>query len=170
MRRPPVQLVTGLLEKDPAKRYTLEQALAHPWVRGDAAPSTPLASGLLTSLLAFNARNKFRKMAMELVASTMSAAAVAELCRKRIVRGVELTSTLDLDGGGGGGVRPGAMVLHNGGGASVAVAAAGGGGGGAAGHHQNNVLLGGARNARCPLTSRPLADIADPVEDDRGFV
>ena len=36
---------------------------------------------------------------------SMLAAAVAELCRKRIVRGVELTSTLDLDGGGGGGER-----------------------------------------------------------------
>ena len=61
------ELVSGLLEKDPAKRYTLEQALAHPWVRGEAAPATPLAAGLLSSLLAFNARNKFRKMAMELV-------------------------------------------------------------------------------------------------------
>ena len=71
-------------------------------------------------------------------------------------------------GGGGGGGRPGplAMVVAGDGGAAAA-----GGGGGGGHHHQNNAnaLLGGARNARCPLTSRPLAEIAEPVEDERGF-
>ena len=61
--------------------------------------------------------------------------------------------------GGGGGARPAATA-----GGTVAVGRPGGGGG-----HQQ-ALLGGARNARCPLTSKPLAQITDPVEDASGFV
>ena len=74
-----VELVSGLLERDPAKRYTMEQALAHPWVAGDAAPDTPLSRDILSSLLSFNARNKFKKAATKLVASTLGAADVASL-------------------------------------------------------------------------------------------
>lgn len=73
------ELVQGLLEKDPRKRYTLQQALDHPWVRGESAPDAPLDKGLLTSIMSFQAQNKFRKKALELVASTLSAADVATL-------------------------------------------------------------------------------------------
>lgn len=75
------ELVTGLLEKNPAKRYTLEQALDHPWVRGDAAPDTAFDRSLLSSIVTFQAaaQNKFKRRAMELVASTLSAADVAKL-------------------------------------------------------------------------------------------
>ena len=73
------ELVQGLLEKDPAKRYTLAQALAHPWVTGDAAPDTPLDAELLSSIMSVTAANKFKKRALELVASTLSAADVASL-------------------------------------------------------------------------------------------
>ena len=79
------ELVLGLLDKDPQRRYTLEQALAHPWVRGDAAPSAPLDAGLLSSLLHFSARNGFKRRAMDLVAASMSAAATAAL-REAFVR------------------------------------------------------------------------------------
>lgn len=72
---------------------------------------------------------------------------------------------MEVRGGDGGG-RPGPLAMVDAG--DGGAAAAGGVGGH---HHQNtNALLGGARNARCPLTSKPLAEIADPVEDARGFV
>ena len=74
------ELVQGLLEKDPRKRYTLQQALDHPWVRRESAPDAPLDKGLLISIMSFQAQNKFRKKALELVASTLSAADVATLC------------------------------------------------------------------------------------------
>ncbi len=73
------ELVSGLLEKDPAKRYTLEQALAHPWVSGEAASDAPIDKALISSMLQFNVRNKFRKNALKLVASALSAADIASL-------------------------------------------------------------------------------------------
>lgn len=67
------ELITGMLEKDPTKRYTVEQALAHPWVTGDAASDKAIDRAVLNALLAFNARNKFKKAAIEMVASHLTA-------------------------------------------------------------------------------------------------
>lgn len=67
------------MEKDPHKRYTLEQALSHPWVTGEAAPTTVLDKSLLASLGSFNAKNKFKKAAIRMVASTLTASDVANL-------------------------------------------------------------------------------------------
>jgi hypothetical protein len=142
------ELVRGLLEKDPSKRYTLEQvrrgpgregggggaevcsggggielnraksatqacwtlnrpspspapplpplarpqALAHPWVRGESAPDMPLDRSLLQSITTFQANNRFKKKALELVASTLSAADVTTL-RAAFVK-------MDKDGSG----------------------------------------------------------------------
>jgi len=72
---------------------------------------------------------------------------------------------------GGGGMRPAATTATVGGGTVVVgTAPAGGPGPGAAAGGHNQALLGGARNARCPLTTKLLADISEPVEDQRGFV
>jgi calcium-dependent protein kinase len=73
------ELIMGLLEKDPTKRYTLRQALEHPWVSGDAAPDVALNREILASLVSFNAKNKFKKNALKLVASTLGAPEVAAL-------------------------------------------------------------------------------------------
>ena len=73
------ELLSGLLEKDPAKRYTLAQALAHPWVIGGAAPDKALDMSLVSSLQSFNAKNKFKKNVLKLVASALSAADVQAL-------------------------------------------------------------------------------------------
>jgi calcium-dependent protein kinase len=73
------ELVCGLLEKDPYKRYTIEQAIAHPWVTGDAAADVPIDKSLIQSMCEFNLRNRFKKEALKLVASTLSAADVQSL-------------------------------------------------------------------------------------------
>ena len=73
------ELLAGLLEKDPVKRYTLAQALEHPWVVGGAAPDLPLDMSLVSSLQSFNAKNKFKKNVLKLVASALSAADVQAL-------------------------------------------------------------------------------------------
>lgn len=62
------ELVAGLLEKDPHKRYTLEQALAHPWVQGHGATDTPISKNIIKSMQTFNRHNKFKKAALKLIA------------------------------------------------------------------------------------------------------
>jgi calcium-dependent protein kinase len=73
------ELVSGLLEKDPEKRYTLHQALEHAWVVGDAASDEKIDRSVVASLMAFNARNRFKKEALKLLASTFNASEVASL-------------------------------------------------------------------------------------------
>lgn len=73
------ELLTGLLDKDPAKRYTLAQVLAHPWVAGDAASDERIDRSILSSLLSFTAKNKFKKEALRLAATAMTAQDVAKL-------------------------------------------------------------------------------------------
>lgn len=73
------ELVEGMLDKDPTKRYTIEQALAHPWVKGDAAPDAKMDKMVLQSMKGFTARNKFKREALRMIASTLGAADVANL-------------------------------------------------------------------------------------------
>lgn len=73
------ELVTGLLEKDAAKRYSIEEALSHPWVNGEVAPDEPIDRQVVLSMYNFNANNKMRKAALRMVASTLSAADVQRL-------------------------------------------------------------------------------------------
>jgi calcium-dependent protein kinase len=67
------ELIAGMLEKDPSKRYTVEQALAHPWITGDAASDKAIDRSIVNALLAFNARNKLKKAAIKLVANHLTA-------------------------------------------------------------------------------------------------
>ena len=67
------ELLSGLLDKDPAKRYTLEQVLSHPWVTGEAASDERIDRSVLTSLMDFTARNKFKKEARVLLAAPTAA-------------------------------------------------------------------------------------------------
>lgn len=68
---PAKDFISRLLEKDPAKRLTIDGALAHSWVAGDGAAAVPLDRALIQNLLAFNARNKFKRNAVHLVATTL---------------------------------------------------------------------------------------------------
>lgn len=51
-------LITKLLEPDPTKRYTVKQALAHPWISGNEAIDKELK--VQEDLLAFQAKRKFK--------------------------------------------------------------------------------------------------------------
>jgi len=73
------ELLMGLLEKDPTKRYTLVQALNHPWVTGVAASTSKVDAKVISSLISFNRNNKFKKNALNLIASTFEASEVAML-------------------------------------------------------------------------------------------
>mmetsp|Transcript_9002 Transcript_9002/g.15352 ORF Transcript_9002/g.15352 Transcript_9002/m.15352 type:complete len:804 (+) Transcript_9002:196-2607(+) len=54
-------LISRLLQKEPAQRYTAEQTLKHPWIKGTAAPETAMPDTTIANLRAFNARRRFRK-------------------------------------------------------------------------------------------------------------
>lgn len=68
------ELVSGLLEKNPYRRYTVDQALSHPWVSGDAAPDIPIDRSVVDSMVKWIAHNKLRREALKLVSSTLTAA------------------------------------------------------------------------------------------------
>jgi serine/threonine protein kinase len=63
-----MELITGLLERDPEKRYTIEEALEHPWTRGETASSKIIMPHIIQSLLAFQNRSKFKMEALRRVA------------------------------------------------------------------------------------------------------
>jgi serine/threonine protein kinase len=62
-----IQVVKGMLERDPKKRLTAEQLLALPWLGADAAsctaPHKPLPGEVSDRLQKFAAMNSFKKVA-----------------------------------------------------------------------------------------------------------
>lgn len=89
------ELVGGMLERDPAKRYTVEQVLEHPWLQGgdgSSATDGELDVGVLQRLQRFDAHNRFQRKALRLVASSLSAEDVQRL-RQTFVE-------MDADGSG----------------------------------------------------------------------
>ncbi|KAL8140165.1 hypothetical protein V2J09_006186 [Rumex salicifolius] len=66
-------LVKKMLNSDPKERFTAYQVLNHPWIKEDGeAPDTPLDNGVLNRLTQFRAMNKFKKLALRVVAGCLS--------------------------------------------------------------------------------------------------
>ncbi|XP_009418968.2 calcium-dependent protein kinase 17 [Musa acuminata AAA Group] len=73
-------LVRRMLVRDPKKRLTAHEALCHPWVCVDGvAPDKPLDSAVLTRLKQFSAMNKLKKMAIRVIAESLSEEEIAGL-------------------------------------------------------------------------------------------
>ncbi|KAL5999274.1 Mitogen-activated protein kinase cpk1 [Asimina triloba] len=73
-------LVTSMLVRDPRKRMTAHEVLCHPWVQKDgAAPDKPLDSAVLSRLKQFSAMNKLKKMALRVIAESLSEEEIAGL-------------------------------------------------------------------------------------------
>ncbi|KAG6537307.1 calcium-dependent protein kinase 10-like isoform X2 [Zingiber officinale] len=73
-------LLRKILVRDPKKRLTAHEVLCHPWVQTDgAAPDKPLDSAVLTRLKKFSAMNKFKKMALRVIAASLSEDEIAGL-------------------------------------------------------------------------------------------
>lgn len=96
-------LVKALLTRDPAKRPTAAEALAHPWLRkhsaaaaadepGSVAPQKPLDPVVLTRLQSFAALDKLRRAALVTAARALPANETAALR--------ELFDRFDADGDG----------------------------------------------------------------------
>lgn len=69
-----------MLVRDPRKRLTAHQVLCHPWVQVDGvAPDKPLDSAVLTRLTQFSAMDKLKKMALRVIAESLSEEEIAGL-------------------------------------------------------------------------------------------
>ncbi|KAJ4849639.1 Mitogen-activated protein kinase cpk1 [Turnera subulata] len=73
-------LVRKMLVRDPRRRLTAHEVLCHPWVQEDGvAPDKPLDSAVLSRLKQFSAMNKFKKMALRVIAESLSEEEIAGL-------------------------------------------------------------------------------------------
>ncbi|KAI3823871.1 hypothetical protein L1987_05316 [Smallanthus sonchifolius] len=66
-------LVRKMLTQDPRKRITSTQVLEHPWLReGGEALDKPIDSAVLSRMKQFRAMNKLKKLALKVIAESMS--------------------------------------------------------------------------------------------------
>nr|CAD70165.1 calcium-dependent protein kinase [Landoltia punctata] len=66
-------LVSKMLTRDPKKRITAAQVLDHPWIRVDGeASDKPIDSAVLSRMKQFRAMNKLKKMALKVIAESLS--------------------------------------------------------------------------------------------------
>ncbi|XP_010555837.1 PREDICTED: calcium-dependent protein kinase 20-like [Tarenaya hassleriana] len=73
-------LVRRMLIRDPKKRMTAHEVLCHPWIREDGvAPDKPLDSAVLSRLNQFSAMNKLKKIAIKVIAESLSEEEIAGL-------------------------------------------------------------------------------------------
>ncbi|KAI3793699.1 hypothetical protein L1987_36319 [Smallanthus sonchifolius] len=84
-------LIRGMLVRDVTKRMTAHEVLNHPWIQADGvAPDKPLDSAVVSRLKQFAAMNKIKKMAVEVIAMSLSGEEIAGLR--------EMFKTMDTDG------------------------------------------------------------------------
>ncbi|XP_022753582.1 calcium-dependent protein kinase 29-like [Durio zibethinus] len=66
-------LIRKMLARDPKKRITAAQALEHPWMNvGSDASDKPIQSALLSRLKQFRVMNKLKKLALKVIAESLS--------------------------------------------------------------------------------------------------
>lgn len=85
-------LIKKMLERDPKKRLTAHEVLCHPWIVDDVAPDRPLDSAVLSRLKHFSAMNRIKKMALRVIAESMSEEEIGGL--------KELFKMIDTDNSG----------------------------------------------------------------------
>ncbi|KAL8147484.1 calcium-dependent protein kinase 20-like [Apium graveolens] len=73
-------LVRKMLVRDRSKRLTAHEVLCHPWVKVDgSAPDKPIDSAVLSRLKRFSAMHKLKKIAIRVIAESLSEEEIAGL-------------------------------------------------------------------------------------------
>nr|GME04290.1 calcium-dependent protein kinase 2-like [Ipomoea batatas] len=86
-------LVRKMLNSDPKQRLSAAEVLNHAWIKEDGeAPDTPLDNAVLDRLKQFRAMNKFKKVALRVIAGCLSEEEIMGL--KQMFKG------MDTDGSG----------------------------------------------------------------------
>lgn len=74
-------LITNLLTKDTLRRYSAAEALAHPWVSGNAASEKPLSKKVFENLQLFNTKGKIKLGMVTLMRDVLTPSEVEGLLR-----------------------------------------------------------------------------------------
>ncbi|XP_020084244.1 calcium-dependent protein kinase 26 [Ananas comosus] len=86
-------LITKMLNPRPSERLTAHEVLCHPWIcENGVAPDRPLDPAVLSRLKQFSAMNKLKKMALRVIAESLSEEEIAGL--------KEMFKTMDTDSSG----------------------------------------------------------------------
>ncbi|KAG0592895.1 hypothetical protein KC19_1G288500 [Ceratodon purpureus] len=85
-------LVKKMLNPNVRERLTAQQVLDHPWMKVDGASDEPLDNAVLTRLKNFSAANKMKKLALKVIAESLS--------EEEIVGLRELFKSMDTDNSG----------------------------------------------------------------------
>ncbi|TVU16027.1 hypothetical protein EJB05_39574, partial [Eragrostis curvula] len=86
-------LIRRMLNPHPAERLTAHEVLCHPWIRDHGvAPDRPLDPAVLSRIKQFSAMNKLKKMALRVIAESLSEEEIAGL--------KEMFQTMDTDNSG----------------------------------------------------------------------
>lgn len=73
-------LIRNMLNPNAAERYTAHQVLCHPWIQKDGvAPDRPLDPAILSRMKQFTAMNKMKKIALRVIAESLSEEEIAGL-------------------------------------------------------------------------------------------
>ncbi|KAI4305912.1 hypothetical protein L6164_029240 [Bauhinia variegata] len=81
-------LVKKMLNSDPKQRLTAYQVLNHPWIKEDGeAPDRPLDNAVMNRLKQFRAMNKFKQVALRVIAGCLSEEEIMGL--KEMFRGMD---------------------------------------------------------------------------------
>lgn len=84
-------LIRGMLIRDVTQRMSATEVLNHPWIQADGvAPDKPLDSAVLSRLKQFSAMNKIKKIAIKVIAESLSEEEIAGL--------KEMFKMMDTDG------------------------------------------------------------------------
>ncbi|KMZ75851.1 Calcium dependent protein kinase 6 [Zostera marina] len=74
------ELITRMLCRNSSERFTARQVLAHPWIRENGvAPDKPLDPAVLSRLKQFSVMNRLKKMALRVIAESLSEEEIAGL-------------------------------------------------------------------------------------------
>lgn len=85
-------LVKKMLCADPKQRLSAFQVLNHPWIKEDGeAPDTPLDNAVLSRLKQFRAMNKFKKVALRVIAGCLSEEEIMGL--KQMFKGIDVDNS-----------------------------------------------------------------------------
>ncbi|KAJ4766646.1 Calcium-dependent protein kinase [Rhynchospora pubera] len=91
-------LVRRMLQRDPTSRMKAHEVLSHPWINDDnVAPDKPLGSAVLLRLKQFSAMNKLKKMALRVIAESLSEEEIAGLKEMFKMIDTDNSGTITLD-------------------------------------------------------------------------
>ncbi|XAR62372.1 Non-specific serine/threonine protein kinase [Bertholletia excelsa] len=92
------ELVEKMLHSDPKQRLTAAQVLNHPWIMEEGeAPDTPLDNVVLTRLKQFRAMNKFKQVALRVIARCLSEEEIMGLKQMFKSMDADNSGTITLD-------------------------------------------------------------------------